>query len=245
MDAGDENFHAGGVSCVSMRAKIGSYEGFFTEDCVWLNYWVELPDLQARDRFQTFIDSYATEQRRLGRFPRPKNNNRVLNVEEWLTFNDVIGDENRMQVALGGMFLIVCILNTLGLMLAKFLSAAPISGLRRALGATRVDIMRQHLMEVVVVGVIGGAVGLLLTFGGLAIVRAMMSDTFLSDDNPDRIARLRALSELDVPMVVVAVGLSLLAGVLAGLYPAWRIGRLAPSTFLKKLREQRWKSAPC
>jgi len=38
---------------------------------------------------------------------------------------------------------------------------------------------------------------------------------------------------MDIPVMLAAIGLSLLAGVLAGLYPAWRIGRLAPATFLK------------
>jgi putative ABC transport system permease protein len=223
----------GGINCISKRAKITSFEGTFTEDCVWLNYWVELPNAAARERFQEFVDSYANEQRKVGRFPRKKNNNKVLNVEEWLQFNNVIGDENRMQVALGGMFLLVCILNTLGLMLAKFLSAAPVSGLRRALGATRADIVRQHLMEVVVVGLVGGAVGLALTFGGLELIRDLMSENFITDDHPDRVAKLRALTGLDLPMVFTAVGLSMIAGVLAGLYPAWRIGRLSPSTFLK------------
>jgi len=47
---------------------------------------------------------------------------------------DVVGEDSRMQLALGFVFLGVCVLNTLGLMLAKFLSAAPVSGLRRRSG---------------------------------------------------------------------------------------------------------------
>jgi ABC-type antimicrobial peptide transport system permease subunit len=38
---------------------------------------------------------------------------------------------------------------------------------------------------------------------------------------------------MDVSVILFAVALSLLTGVLAGLYPAYRIGRLAPATFLK------------
>ncbi|MDP9008498.1 MAG: hypothetical protein M3N91_07290 [Pseudomonadota bacterium] len=43
----------------------------------------------------------------------------------------------------------------------------------------------------------------------------------------------QSLSHLDARMVLISVGLSLLAGLLAGIYPAWRIGRMAPATFLK------------
>jgi putative ABC transport system permease protein len=84
--------------------------------------------------------------------------------------HDVIGDDSPLQLALGLVFLGVCVLNTLGLTLAKSLSAASISGLRRALGARRIDIIRQHVIEVVVVCLLGGAFGVSLTAGGLAVL---------------------------------------------------------------------------
>jgi putative ABC transport system permease protein len=137
-------------------------------------------------------------------------------------------------VAIAIVFLGVCILNIFGLMLAKFLSAAPIAGLRRALGASRVDIVRQHLIEVVVVGLLGGIAGLALSFGGLALLRVLLFSASLEDnDNPARVQLAQSLSHMDFGMILVATLLSLLTGVLAGLYPAWRIGRLAPATFLK------------
>src|SRR6185369_10074916 len=128
-----------------------------------------------RRNYQAFVDNYTNDQRRFGRFPRPINNNRIVDVDTWMKMYDVIGDESRIQVAVAVMFLLVCVLNTFGLMLAKFLKAAPISGLRRALGASRVDVMRQHLIEVVIVGFIGGGVGLGLTFLGLRALRAVNS----------------------------------------------------------------------
>jgi putative ABC transport system permease protein len=147
---------------------------------------------------------------------------------------DIVGDDSRMQVVLGFVFLGVCVLNTLGLMLAKFLSAAPISGLRRALGASRADIMRQHLIEVIVVGLLGGLAGLLLTLGGLGVLRGLLFSSLLAgSDNPDKLAMVQAFVHMDIPVIAVAIALSLITGVLAGLYPAWRIGRLAPATFLK------------
>src|SRR6185437_264052 len=123
-----------------------------------LQYWVELPTKDSVDRFRQFVDNYTLDEKNHGRFVRAPNN-RVLNVTDWLAMNDVIGDESRVQVGLAAMFLGVCILNTLGLMLAKFLGAAHVTGLRRALGASRKHIVHQHLVEVVLLATIGGAVG--------------------------------------------------------------------------------------
>jgi putative ABC transport system permease protein len=226
---------AGEATCVSKHAKLISFDSWLTEDCVFLQYWIEFRRAADRSRYQSFVDNYTSDQRAHGRFPR-KNNNRIVNVATWLNMHDVISDESRLQLALGLVFLGVCILNTLGLMLAKFLSAAPTAGLRRALGATRMDIVRQHLTEVIVVGLLGGATALLLTFAALGVLKgALYSWILVGTDSPDRVALVNSLVHMDVVVIAYAVGLSLLTGILAGLYPAIRIGRLAPATFLKTL----------
>jgi putative ABC transport system permease protein len=223
----------GNINCVSRRAKVEGFDSLLTQDCVWLQYWVELRNRTEWQRYQAFVDGYTDEQRRHGRFPR-KNNNRIVDVQTWLDMHDVIGDDNRLQLVLGFVFLTVCVLNTLGLMLAKFLSAAPISGLRRALGARRSDIIRQHLIEVIVVGLLGGLVGLGLTLLGLGFVKVLMFSSWTAHtDNPDVFALVQSFVHMDVTVLLSAIALSLLTGVLAGLYPAIRIGRLAPATFLK------------
>jgi putative ABC transport system permease protein len=224
---------AGNSSCVRSSARVTNFKDMLTQDCVWLQYWAELPTATHQERYQRFVDNYARDEKAHGRFPRPLNN-RIVNVDEWMKMNDVVGDETRIQMAVALMFLLVCILNTFGLMLAKFLKAAPISGLRRALGASRAHVFRQHLTEVVIVGLIGGALGLVLTFVGLRAMRTFMFPRFPGmNDNPARAAFQQALTHIDLEMFMVALLLSLVTGVLAGLYPAWRIGRLSPSTFLK------------
>ena len=83
-------------------------------------------------------------------------------------------------------------------------------------------------------GVFAGIVGIGIAAIGLRLIRMfvlMRSAQF--DDNPDISSIAQSLSHMDGQMILTAVVLSLLAGVLAGLYPAWRIGRLAPATFLK------------
>jgi|HubBroStandDraft_6_1064221.scaffolds.fasta_scaffold64031_3 putative ABC transport system permease protein len=224
---------SGSTSCLTRQAHLTGFDSLLTEDCVWLQYWVEFRRPTDRDRFQALVDRYTDDQRTHGRFER-KNNNRIVNVPTWLNMGDVIGDRSRIRLALGLTFLGVCVLNTLGLMLSKFMSAAPIAGLRRALGASRRDITRQHLVEATIIGLLGGSVGLLLTVAGLTQLKWLMYGSWLREsDNPDQIALVQALVHMDLSVVLLAIALSILAGVLTGIYPAYRVGRMAPATFLK------------
>ena len=89
-----------------------------------------------------------------------------------------------MLVGLSFMFLAVCLLNMIGLLLAKFLGAAPLVGLRRALGASKsAPFFRQHLVEVGVIGFGGGLLGIALAALGLWGVRNLY-------ENYDELTRL-------------------------------------------------------
>jgi len=65
----------------------------------------------------------------------------------------VVSDETRILVLVSFSFLLVCILNAMGLMLAKFMGRAADIGVRRALGASRSAILAQCLIEAGVVGI--------------------------------------------------------------------------------------------
>jgi putative ABC transport system permease protein len=202
---------------------LNSYQDFLNSECVWIQFWAELPTATDRSRFQSWLDGYVKDQKKLGRMPRPLNN-QLYTVDRWLEFNEVVTKDNRVLVGLAFMFLAVCVVNTIGLLLAKFLSAASLSGLRRALGASRRDIFHQHLVEVVVLGLAGGVLGLALSAVGLWALRLLFASEFDQYDS---------LAHMDPAMVGAAVALSLLAGLAAGIYPAWRIGRIQPATYLK------------
>lgn len=195
------------------------YQGWLESECVWLNFWVELESAADRDRYKQFLDNYVMEQKKLGRFPRPLNN-RLNNIEEWLDAEKVVRDDTRIQMALSFSFLGVCLINTIGLLLAKFMGRAGEIGLRRALGASRKAIFAQYLTEAGIVGLCGGLLGLLLTFGGLAGMRALDS-------------ALERLAHLDPVMVVSAVALAVGSALLAGVLPTWRACLVAPATQLK------------
>jgi putative ABC transport system permease protein len=89
-------------------------------------------------------------------------------------------------------------------------------------------------MEVGVLGIVAGGLGIGVAALGLRMIRVfVLMRSAQSGDNPDYSTIAQSLSHMDGQMIVTAVGLSLLAGLLAGLYPAWRVGRLPPATFLK------------
>lgn len=205
---------------------INSYQDYLNSENVWIQMWVELPDTAARDRFQAFLDGYALEQKKAGRYQRPLNN-RLTHPDQWLVDNNVVGNDDRVLVGLAFAFLAVCLLNTVGLLLAKFLNHAPLTGVRRALGASRRQVFYQHLVEVGVISSIGALLGLAL--GGLMLMGLKALYTVDATDA----GGTQALAHVDLTSVVVALALAFLATLAAGLYPAWRIGRIPPATYLK------------
>lgn len=205
---------------------VNNYRDFLASEMIWIQMWVELPDATARERFKAFLDNYATEQKQGGRHPRPVNN-RLANVDQWLADNEVVGNDDRVLVGLAFAFLAVCLLNTVGLLLAKFLNNAAITGVRRALGASRRQVFMQHLVEVGVISSIGAVIGLAL--GGLLLMGLRALYTVDLTDT----GGTQALAHVDVTSVATALALAFLATIAAGLYPAWRIGRIPPATYLK------------
>lgn len=207
--------------------KLDTFRDFMASDCVWLQMWVELPDAASRERMQSFMDGYWAEQRKAGRFQRARDN-RLTNVSGWLRDNRVVDTDNRVLVGLAFAFLGVCLINTVGLLLAKFLNGAAITGVRRALGASRRQILVQHLVEVGALSVLGAALGLALAALGLAAVHHMYAAAHLYQRGG-----YQELMHFDSVGVFWAVVLALTATLAAGLYPAWRVGRLPPAIYLK------------
>ncbi|SFC79065.1 ABC transporter permease [Pseudoalteromonas denitrificans] len=196
------------------------YQGFIQSECVWIQFWAELPNEEAKQDYKSFIDNYAREQKKLGRFPRPLNN-RLNSVPQWLEVQKVVTNDAQILMWLSALFLLVCLLNTIGLMLAKFIGKSGEIGLRRAVGASKQSIFNQHLMEATCVGLLGGLFGLFLTWLGLQGIQSLYSNLN------------NALMQLDIKMALSAVLLAILATVLAGLYPTIMASKVLPATQLK------------
>jgi len=193
---------------------------FLNSECVWIQFWAELRNEQERADYVSFLDAYATDQKALGRFQRPLDN-RATPLMEWI--EEVSGAPTEAVVLLGlsVIFLAVCLLNTVGLLLAKFLGKANEIGVRRALGASRRTLMQQYLVEAGVIGIAGGVLGIGLTWLALRGIDAQ----FQNDD-------LSAFLTIDWKMALAAVGLAIVATLITSIYPTWRACNVQPAAHL-------------
>ena len=195
------------------------FKHMMTQPCAWVGLWVELPTAAARDGFSRFLDDYDAQQRSIGRFPHPKLT-RMLSLHEWLAFQQVIPADVKLQTWLAFAFLAICLFNTVGLLLAKFIGRSNEIGVRRALGASRGAIFRQCLVEAGLIGSIGGLFGLLFTVLGVMAIR----------HQPVAYADLVSVN---IPLFLLALAIALGASIVAGIFPAFRASRVAPALQLK------------
>ncbi len=208
----------GGGPCVAPTPP--GWEGLLRSDCTWLQFWVALPTHTEVARYRAYLSDYAAEQQRIGRFHWPPHV-QLRNVRQWLVYCHVVSNESRILVLVSFSFLLVCLLNAMGLMLARIMRRAGDIGIRRALGAARAMVFAQCLIEALVIGVVGALLGLALTALGLTALRAELG----SD--------MQVLSHMDAADMLLTVAVAIVATILAGLYPTWRATRVQPAWQLK------------
>ena len=209
----------GNTNCSEIPAESG-FVGLQHSSCVWIAYMVELDDAAAVSAYRQYLDGYARDQQRAGRFTWAPNN-RLRNLPDWLDAEKVVPSDTKVSLLVALGLLIVCLVNTAGLLLAKFLRRSSEIGVRRALGAPRAAIYAQFLTEAGIIGLAGGVLGLLLTGAGVASVSWVL---------PKDIA---ALARLDIPLLMLTLLVATVATLLAGLYPTFRASRVQPAWQLK------------
>lgn len=207
---------SGSISCWGRMPEDGDMRN---ADCVWTQFWVQLDTPAQVAGYREFLTHYSQEQKALGRFARQPNT-RLRDVMGWLDYNHVVPGSVQLQGLLALGFMLVCLLNTVALLLVKFLRRGGELSVRRAMGASRRAVFAQLLVEASLVGLSGGGAGLLLAAFGLWIVRQQP-------------AQYAALAHLDPTMLLTTFVLAVCATVLAAVFPAWRACRLAPARLLK------------
>ncbi|MDA3912927.1 ABC transporter permease [Oleiagrimonas sp.] len=186
--------------------------------CVWLGMWVDLPTASQARAYRSFLANYVRQQMALGRLHRPET--AMPDLMQWLRQSQVVPDDVRLQAWIAFGFLLICVVNTVGLLLAKCLRRSQEIGVRRALGATRRTVFAQFMVEAGIIGLAGGLLGLAFAELGLWGIRHQP-------------AQYAGLAHLDLSMFAFTFVVALVSSMIAGVLPAWRACVLAPAPQLK------------
>jgi putative ABC transport system permease protein len=117
-----------------------------------------------------------------------------------------------VMICIAGISLLVGGIGIMNIMLATVLERTREIGIRRAIGARQRDIVRQFLIEAVLISIVGGLIGIATGFGGSRIIAAIAGWSTV----------------VTVASILVAFGVSVFIGLLFGIYPAVQAAKLDP-----------------
>lgn len=195
------------------------YAGKLASECTWLQFWYEMQSEADIPALKNHLQAYVAEQSKLGRIKRP-NAVQVYDLMAWMEHLEVVSSDSKLAVWLAFGFLGLCLINTVGLLLAKFSVRAAEVGVRRALGASRLEIFKQFISETVVIGLAGGLLGLPLSLLGVRLLASTSLGT-------------GTLPPIDWFSLGATFAIALAASMLAGLLPTWRACQVTPALQLK------------
>jgi len=144
------------------------------------------------------------------------------------TFNRVVTLLAQFSPAIAAISLLVGGIGVLNIMLVSVTDRTSEIGTRKAVGASDAAILTQFILEAVALAGLGGLAGVGV---GLGMVLAMRMAAPVLDKTGGVFAHFYPVLSL-VP-ILMAFGISLTIGVLAGVYPAWRASRLNPIDALR------------
>jgi putative ABC transport system permease protein len=178
-------------------------------------FWVEASDADQLESAQFQVTNILRLRHRIR--PPTLDDFVVTNLVDIIsTFTSVMGSLTLMVGAIAGISLVVGGIGIANIMLVSVMERTREIGIRKAVGATGRDILRQFLTEAILISTVGGAIGV-----GLGVGLAFGAATIFS-------------FPFIVPLWSVGIGftLSLIVGVLAGGIPARNAAKLDPITAL-------------
>jgi putative ABC transport system permease protein len=150
--------------------------------------------------------------------PLEENDFAVVRQEEFLeTFNRITGVFFMVMLALSSVALMVGGVGVIAIMMIAVTERTREIGIRKAIGATRREILWQFLFEAVTITCIGAVVGMAIGAGGAYLVAAFTPIP----------------ASVPFSAVIAALTMAAVAGVLFGMWPAWKAARMDPVEALR------------
>jgi predicted permease len=140
----------------------------------------------------------------------------VRTLPDFLVYNFGIRTALAVLMTVVTMVLLIACANVAGLLLTRAVGRQQELGIRMSLGASRVRVVRQLLTEGLVIALLGGAVGVSLTYAGIRLVRAGLSFNEAVQAVPVR---------LDTNVLLFAMAVSLVSALLSSVAPALKASR--------------------
>lgn len=146
-----------------------------------------------------------------------KDNFGVLTPDAITGLRDsILGPTFIVIIAVPGIALVVGAIVIMNIMLVSVTERTKEIGIRKSLGARQADILKQFLFEAATLSAIGGIVGLILAeLLGFVITKYVFQ------------------TRIPLWSIIMAIGVSALVGIMAGLFPAWKAARLDPIEALR------------
>ncbi len=212
--------------------------GWWTNDSFWLPMPMDLTDdspINVIMRLAPGTTPQVAEQQLNGlnaefaklnphSFPRGQMHTVLLNYMDITQASGSMQSSLKLLLAAVGLLLLIACVNVANLQLARMTARSREIAMRMAIGAGRARLIRQLLTESVLLSFIGGALGVLLSFGITQAIVALIPPDYVP--NEARIA-------INGYVLLFAVAVSMLTGILFGLVPALRSSRPDLSDTLK------------
>lgn len=202
--------------------EIEGHQDFLQSEILWTKVWVELPAVEQKQSFEDFLSGYLEQEHDNGRYSQ-STDYYLHTIDQWMEIQT--GAANNGDLMLSGLFFLICALNAVGLLSAKFLRKTQETGIRRALGASRTAVFLQHFCEAFLIGLGGSLLGLLLSFYWMHLFNQLYTGY--------NYEFLKEFAVVNGYSVLVASVMALVACIVTGLVPALRISRAAPVRYLK------------
>jgi putative ABC transport system permease protein len=211
---------------------LGSVLGFSRDNVIYIPYSTYQKAYGSRRSLITFIQVHTAEQlevaedqvRTIMRNRRhttgdPEDEGFALETQD--VFLNLYGSATSnikiVTLLVASVSLIVGGIVVMNIMLVSVTERTKEIGIRKAIGARRKDILTQFLIEAVTVTAVGGALGVVTGFGLAYVISALIGFPLL----------------VSATSAVLGVGMASLAGILSGLWPAWRAAKLDPIEALR------------